>query len=70
MKETYKGILSESIEKIILQSLQNTLMMLMETTWFPIYLPEKRVLQVEIVLIEHLYYLCSTRINNFYCIYL
>ena len=37
---------------------------------FPIYLPEKRVLQVEIVLIEHLYYLCSTRINNFYCVYL
>ena len=32
MKETYKGILSESIEKIILQTLQNTLMMLMETT--------------------------------------
>ena len=69
MKETYKGILSESIEKIILQSLQNTLMMLMETTWFPIYLPKKRVLQVEIVLIEHLYYLCSTRINNIYCVY-
>ena len=31
---------------------------------------KKRVLQVEIVLIEHLYYLCSTRINNFYCVYL